>query len=100
MYYNSHCPSYKLYKLISITVATCIYMQSHTPELRDGSKLSSHHTLAAVETASYTCSCTGVGSMGAPGASVPMKFLSGTHTKSTLCSELQSVFNLIVYTYM
>ena len=25
---------------------------------------------------------TGVGSMGAPGAGVPMKFLSGTHTKS------------------
>ena len=25
---------------------------------------------------------TGVGSMGAPGAGAPMKFLSGTHTKS------------------
>ena len=25
---------------------------------------------------------TGIGSMGAPGAGAPMKFLSGTHTKS------------------
>ena len=28
------------------------------------------------------CLNTGIGSMGAPGAGAPMKFLSGTHTKS------------------
>ena len=41
---------------------------------------------------------TGVGSMGAPGAGAPMKFLSGTHTyKVTLCLELFSCYRFSVH---
>ena len=35
---------------------------------------------------------TGVGSMGAPGAGAPMKFLSGTHTKSHFAYVIDLVY--------
>ena len=38
---------------------------------------------------------TGVGSMGAPGAGAPMKFLSGTHTKSYFALKYFFMFRLI-----
>ena len=38
---------------------------------------------------------TGVGSMGAPGAGAPMKFLSGTHTKSHFALKYFYVIDLV-----
>ena len=73
-----------------------VYIQSLLLTLRSAIyQKSSWIELEGLAQTLFSKMSTGVGSMGAPGAGAPMKFLSGTHTKSHFVLNCFLVIDLV-----